>query len=290
MIHYGRIIIGSSLSALIFAFNNNIPIFYSDYKRPFELDFVEPDIDLSFLGITNETKILKSFDCEKKVGIQKNILWARLLFLLSFDGKAPLSGLCRSMRYNGKTLVFTDEYSRIGEISFDECYYFGDDNCYNITRQINEPEKYLCRDWIAFNVGGKHKYDYIETNDDFVSKIHFYISTRRRGNFNIKDACVVSLLSRPQITDFGYSETMARFKTVHEMESRGMKARVSDRDADGNPIKYKKYKTSYMKREIFPLDLKYKPSDKKIILAKKDLKTKDIARDNSFVETVRKLF
>ena len=45
-----------------------------------------------------------------------------------------------------------------------------------------------------------------------------------------------------------------------------------------------------MKREIFPIDLKYKPSDKKIILAKKDLKTKDIARDNSFVETVRKLF
>ena len=174
------------MSALIFAFNNNIPIFYSDYKRPFDLDYVKPDMDLNFLGMTNETKVLKSFDCERKVGIQKNILWERLLFLLSMGGKAPLSGLCRSMRYDGKTLVFTDEYSRIGEISFDKCYYFGDDNCRNVVRQTGEPKRYLCHDWIAFNIGGKHKYDYIETSDDFVNKILFYISTRRRGNLILK--------------------------------------------------------------------------------------------------------
>ena len=290
MIHYSRIIIGSTLSALIFAFNNNIPIFYSDYRRPFDLDYVKPNMDLNFLGMTNETKVLKSFDCERKVGIQKNILWERLLFLLSMGGKAPLSGLCRSMRYDGKTLVFTDEYSRIGEISFDECYYFGDDNCRNVVRQTSEPKRYLCHDWIAFNIGGKHKYDYIETSDDFVNKILFYISTRRRGNFNIKDACAVSLLSKEQITDFDYSETMARFKTVHEMESRGMKGRVSDRDADGNPIKYKKFKTSYMKREIFPLGLECKPSDEKIIIMKDEFEAKDLIRDNDFVKTVRKLF
>ena len=86
MIHYSRIIIGSSLSALIFAFNNDIPIFYSDYKRPFELDFIKPDVDLDFLGITNEKRILKGFDSEREVGIQKNILWERLLFLLSMGG------------------------------------------------------------------------------------------------------------------------------------------------------------------------------------------------------------
>jgi len=290
MIHYSRIIIGSSLSALIFAFNNNIPIFYSGYKRPFELDFIKPDVDLDFLGITNEKRILKGFDSEREVGIQKNILWERLLFLLSMGGKAPLSGLCRSMRYDGKTLVFTDEYSRIGEISFDECYYFGDDNCRNIVKQTNEPKKYLCHDWVAFNIGGKHEYDYIETSDDFVNKILFYISTRRRGNFNIKDACIISLLTKEQLSDFDYSETMVRFKTVHEMESRGMKARVSERDADGNPIKYKKYKISYMNREVFPLDLKYKPSDEKVILMKDEFGAKDLKTDNDFVKTVRKLF
>mgnify|MGYP003676041849 FL=1 len=98
------------------------------------------------------------------------------------------------------------------------------------------------------------------------------------------------MLDKEQITDFDYSETMVRFKTVHEMESRGMKARVSDRDADGNPTRYKKYKTSYMKREIFPLDLKYQPSDEKIIIMKDEFEAKDLIRDNDFVKTVRKLF
>jgi|TARA_X000001382_G_scaffold96246_1_gene70638 hypothetical protein len=290
MIHHREIIVGSSLPALIHAFNKNIPVFYSDYDRPFELDFLDPNLDLKFLGIDNISKTLKGMESEITVGIKKTILWERLLFLLSLEGKAPLSGLCNVIRYNGNTLVFTDEYSKIGEITFDKCYYYGDNNCRNLVRTQKEPTKYLCRDWIAFNCGGKHQYDYIETNDDFVNKILFYISTRRRGNYNIKDACSISLLTEDQINDFDYSETMARFKTVHEMKSRGMRSRVANRDSNGKPLSYRSFKTSYMNREIKPMDATYISSDSKIIVVDEYIKEDQISKQNKFVETVGRLF
>lgn len=290
MIHHKEIIVGSSLSALIHAFNKNIPVFYSDYDRPFELDFLDPNLDLKFLGIDNISKTLKGVESEITVGIKKTILWERLLFLLSLEGKAPLSGLCNAIRYDGNVLVFTDEYSKIGEITFDKCYYYGDNNCRNLVRIQKEPTKYLCRDWIAFNCGGKHQYDYIETNDDFVNKILFYISTRRRGNYNIKDACVISLLTKEQIIDFNYSETMARFKTIHEMKSRGIRSRVATRDVNGKPLSYRGFKTSYLRREIKPLDIQYVSFESKVEIVKKHMSVSQISKNNKFVKTVGRLF
>ena len=194
------------------------------------------DEDLSFLGIENTTRTLKTFGDTKKVGIQKSILWDRLSFVLCLEGYAPLAALCHSIRYDGNTLVFSDEYSKILEITFNKCFYFGDDNCNGIVDIVKQADNYLCYDWVAFNIGGKHDYDYIETDDDFVNKILFHIS-RRNGasNSNIKDACVISTLKREQIDSFDYSQTMARFKVIHEMRSRGMRARISEYHPDGRP-------------------------------------------------------
>jgi hypothetical protein len=51
MLKYDKIVIGSSLEALMFAFNNELPIFFSEEQRPFRFDYLEPDIDLSFLKL-----------------------------------------------------------------------------------------------------------------------------------------------------------------------------------------------------------------------------------------------
>ena len=290
MIHHKEIIVGSSLPALIFAINKSIPIFYSEFDRPFYFDCINPKVNLDFLGLENVPKILKGIKKQKTVGIKKEIIWERLLFLLSFCGYAPTSDMCHSMRYDGKSLVLNDEFSKIGEVTFDKCYYFGDKNCQNLVTQKNITKKYLCYDWMAFNTGGKHEYDYIKTKDDFVNEILFYISTRRLGNSTIKDACAISRLTMEQLSDFDYSETMARFKTVYEMKERGMRARISEYDEFGNPKKYKLYKTSYLKRDLIPMNAEYKPLSEKVVIKKSKYKITDLSKENVFIETLRKLF
>ena len=113
----------------MFAFNNELPVFFSETERPFRFDYVEPGTDLSYLHLENVEKTLKTFEGEIKVGPPKELLWERLMFVLSYFGKAPLANLCKSMRYTGNTLIFSDAYSKIAEISFNHCYYFGDKNC-----------------------------------------------------------------------------------------------------------------------------------------------------------------
>ena len=85
MIHHKEIIVGSSLPALIFAINKSIPIFYSDFDRPFYFDCISPKVNLDFLGLENTPKILKGINKQKTVGIKKEIIWERLLFLLSLS-------------------------------------------------------------------------------------------------------------------------------------------------------------------------------------------------------------
>ena len=42
-----------------------------------------------------------------------------------------------------------------------------------------------------------------------------------------------------QLSEFDYSETMARFKMISEMEKRGMKGRQNGYSTNGNPKHYK---------------------------------------------------
>tara|TARA_R110002110_G_scaffold3737_7_gene19348 strand:- start:1511 stop:2341 length:831 start_codon:yes stop_codon:yes gene_type:complete len=239
ILEHRDIVLGSSLDAVLFAFNNKYPIFFAEIERPFRFDFLPPDLDLSCLKIAAPGKSLTTFEGEKKVGVTKEMLWERLLFLLTLGGHAPTANLCKSIRHNDDTITCFNEYSKIAEVRYEKLYDF--------TYQTKS-NSLICYDWVAFNSGGKHEFDLIETEDDFVSKIWFYSSDRICGNTKVKDACAVSIINKDLIDDFDYSETMARFKVVKEMENRGMKGLLSSYGPNGRPKHYK-FKTSTIGRQ-----------------------------------------
>tara|TARA_Y100001951_G_C11175423_1_gene202783 strand:+ start:156 stop:638 length:483 start_codon:yes stop_codon:yes gene_type:complete len=109
-------------------------------------------------------------------------------------------------------------------------------------------QNYICYDWIAFNRGGKHEIDLIETNDNFVNQIWFYPTDRVDGNSPIKDACIVSTLTENELLRFDYSQTMARFKMIAEMKERGMRGLFNGYSPTGAP-KYYKFRTTIIRRE-----------------------------------------
>jgi hypothetical protein len=153
------------------------------------------------------------------------------------------------MRHNGKNLICSNEYSKIASIKFEQAYYFGDDNCVGLVAEktLANP-RYICYDWIAFNRGGKHEIDLIETPDNFVNKIWFYPTDRVDGNSSVKDACLVSTLTKEELLDFDYSQTMARFKMIAEMRDREMRGPFNGYSPTGNP-KYYNFRTSIIGRE-----------------------------------------
>jgi hypothetical protein len=244
---FDKIVIGSSLEAILFAFNNNLRLIFSEAERPFRFDYFAPDLDLSCVKMEHSTQTLKTFGDDITVGLPKEMLWERLLFFLSLDGKVPLSNLCKSMRLGDKNLICSNEYSKIAEINFNTCYYFGDKNCSGMKQKTLAEQGYVCYDWIAFNRGGKHDVDYIKLEDDFVNEVWFYPSDRIDGNTPVKDACVVSRIKEEDLLDFDFSETMARFKLISEMETRGMKGVFNGYGPNGKP-KYYKFRTTSITR------------------------------------------
>jgi len=252
ILRYDKIVIGSSLSALMFAYIHELPVFFSEPQPPFRFEYMDLKWDLSSLKLRNEPSTLKTPKKEITVGAPKILLWERLMFVLSLSGNAPLGRYCSSMRNTGESIVFSDEYAKLVEVQFKYCYYFGDKNCHKLLHENSSSgSKYICYDWVAFNRGGKHKLDLIKTKDEFVKYIWFFASDRIDGNTPVKDACAVSYLLQEELLDFDYSSTMARFKVIHEMEHRGMKGKFNGYGPNGKP-KYYKFRTSQIKREIRP--------------------------------------
>jgi len=249
--NYDAVVIGSTLRAVLYAFNNELPIFFTRPRRPFRFDYLESNVPTECIGVPNEEQVLFTHDGDIKVWSPTADLWDRLVFILSLAGRLPLSNLCTGMRYNDRTLVCSNEYSKIKEVQFDTAYYFGDDNCTGLVEKEVAPSTYTCYDWIAFNRGGKHEIDLIHTPDDFVNQIWFYPSDRIDGNTGVKDACIVSHLSVNHMDEFDYSQTMARFKMIHEMEERGMRGMFNGYSPTGTP-KYYKFRTTIIGRERRP--------------------------------------
>jgi len=248
LLEYEEIVVGSNLTAVLFAFNNKLPIFYTELVRPFRFDYCAPSVDLSSLHIDNSPRTLLTHGDNINVAAAKELIWERLLFLISLRGLAPLSTFCDNMRHNGESLVCSNEYSKIAEVKFEKAYYFGDKNCSGLIKEKTLANPlYMCYDWIAFNRGGKHEIDLIETPDDFVNKIWFYPTDRVDGNSAVKDACLVSTLTEEQLLSFDYSQTMARFKMLAEMEERGMKGLFNGYSPTGRP-KYYKFRTTIISR------------------------------------------
>jgi len=249
---YENVVVGSSLTAVLYAFVHNYPIFFAEECRPFRFKYLDPTLKLEAIKLarTRPAKSLTTFEGEREVGVPEELLWERLLFLLSLNGKVPLANLCHGIRYDGDRVVCSNEYSKIMEFKFKECAYFGDRKSAGfVTQKALDEDSYICYDYIAFNKGGKHQIDYIKTSDDFVSEIWFYSSDRIDGNTPVRDACAVSRLTAEELLHFDYSETMARFKVVHEMESKGMKGTFAHGyTTAGNPKHYN-FRTTSIYRE-----------------------------------------
>ena len=238
---YRDIVLGSSLDAVIFSFVNRYPLFFSENRRPFRFDYLNSEFDFDFLKLSRKvSKSLTTFNGDKKVGLPKELLWERLLFLMSIYGNVPTANLCTNIRRDSNKITCFNEYSKIAEVRFERIHDF---------TKNDKRNKIICYDWIAFNSGGKHDIDFIKTGDDFVDDIWFYSSDRICGKTKVKDACAVSYIDKEFINDFDFSQTMARFKVVKEMENRGMKGLLSSYGPNGKPKHYN-FKTSTMSRQM----------------------------------------
>jgi hypothetical protein len=195
-----EIIVGGSLSSLLYAFYTNKKVLFTQAQKPFLFE----EIDVS--KIPN----VKTMFTNRIPSIQ---LWEHLLFALSLNGQIIGSNLNKSIRIQDDILKITTEFSRLTRIKFNKLVIFEPEMIEGIPSPISTTRgKHQVYDWFNVHRGALHTKTVVNTSEDYVNKIWFYSSERDSTKKEVRDCVVMSLLTDEQISSFDYSETITRIR------------------------------------------------------------------------------
>ena len=243
---HDTVVIGGSLQAFLYAYANNLPVIFVDKKPPFEFDEVD-NLDFEGLGLQYSYNEGRKYS-ERYGGKEKRHLrlWERIGFLLGVAGLMPLSDLAESIRIQDNQL----------KINFNKLVIFDDEKVSGLTATTKqEKSKNRVIDWFSVRSGCNHEVAHLVDPEDFINKIIFY-PTKRSENRNLKDLYAESYLTDEQLTNFDYSETMARFKILKMMKEAGMRGERNGRnpkypERSSVPYKYYAIKIEPSERVIY---------------------------------------
>tara|TARA_R110000824_G_scaffold128444_2_gene289287 strand:- start:45 stop:794 length:750 start_codon:yes stop_codon:yes gene_type:complete len=232
---WSKVVIGNSYRAIKYSFDNNCVILCTDNVAIFPFDTIDK---------TNKEKSA----CE-------------LLFELSLNGLAPLSDKIETIRLKADNLLhIVTSNARLVKASFEELVIF---DCSNVNGIPSMEEENIIGfrvfDWFDVNSGATHEHNIIidEASSGLVNKIYFYESTRTGSGR--KDLVSESFLTREQLNDFEYSDTISRLKTLHMMREKGIKG--SKNGKTSTALKHRPLAINLRKRQVHA---QYEPFYKKV--------------------------
>jgi hypothetical protein len=254
-IFYDTIVIGGNINAVVYACIHNHPIIINQENQPTKIDFFDSDMDLSAFGIKNNPRKLISDTSEKIVGTPHLHAWQRLKYYLSLSGNILIPHEIQTIHVDQNELsVFTKSPKKY-KYSFNNLVVFGPEKIKNLDFSSSQEQKHTVYDWISIRTGGKHNFDFLETNDNFIKLIHFYQSDRDDVRSDFKDLVAISLLDEKQLNSPDFSDTMARFKIRKVMEAAGLYGTKNGLnpnypDRSDQKYKYRPIKLEYERRQI----------------------------------------
>lgn len=216
-----NLVIGKTITALLYAFRTNKHCILHDPQQPFEFCSTFDLYDFSMFGEVTPTS-----------------LWDRMCFVMSMSGLLLFPDNTQSYRHEGGQIEVITKRNRNFIVECDQVEYFDSHK----SEIVDVYDYFWCR------VGGAHDRDFIEDpENDFVKKIIFY---PRPVKPNIKDLITVSELRETSLNDLEVSSIYSRLKSLSMMSDAGLKGKISGYRENGNPIIHRT-KIEWEKRVVF---------------------------------------
>lgn len=198
-INLGKIVIGSSLEAVLYAFYKKYKLISTRQLEPTEFDNFE-DFGL---------------------GADASDIWKKHMFLLSIAGYTPFSNKIKHIRYvdcNTIKIITTDESVAI--IKYDKLYIFDDYNFLDLPLLPSKTtNKTRIVDWFYVERGSIHEHNFIKNKNNFMNQVYFFKNSVKK-TAKRKDVCVVTLCNKKNINK--YPEHLIRIKTEKLMRELGI--------------------------------------------------------------------
>ena len=182
-------------------------------------------------------------------------LWSRLCLMLSLLGQRLDSPASASIKVQQNEIVLTEDMLKRA-YKFNNCVVF-DSTGIDLETPIARPRqaKYLVLDDLELSgLGAKYTHlEEIERKPGFISRTNFYCSDRIDGANYITDCVVESHLTKEQLYEFDYSDTVVKFFVQKSLEDLGVHGRFMRFYNNGNP-KYRKPTVKHVRRMVFEKD------------------------------------
>lgn len=162
--NYDQVVFGSSIHALLYAYVNQVPLFYSSFQVPKETDYLPTSF--SFVPPVTLTRNEEPYI----VGGSSLEFWQKMSIILSIDGLMPLSNNVVSARIDEDTIKFTTKNSKVIKVKFNHMLLF-DENIEGlppIQQIVNEGVVY---DYAKFDNVNQYRQFLIQTDEDFVNQV-----------------------------------------------------------------------------------------------------------------------
>ena len=230
-----KVVVGNNLDAIIYAYKTGSHILFNNVASIFSFDALLYEIDLG--------------DVRFDKGVFELEAWERLSYMLNMRGLHPFGNNVESARVNldENEISMSSKFFSGQKLRFSTLHVFDTDNVHGLPFPDFEIEKYRVFDWYAVKSGTKHEYDYLYDDSEFVKKIHFYLSPRIAGNKQYKDLVAESFLTKRQLNDVNYSDSISRLKILQMMKDAGIKG-----TGHGNGYNLP-LKIELQKREVLPI-------------------------------------
>lgn len=237
---YDKIIIGATFESLLYALYTKTPVFYVVPKIPTEFDSVTIGSNYKIVSILPELKDVVSNYNETLIRPQKNVIWGRLVFLLSMLGLMPSTNL-QSIRIEENLVKLTTQNSRLITLETNEILLFDDEGIEGLDPPIVEKTKYIIKDYVEFNnLKFLDKiYNVIYTDYTIANQIWFLESKTLIRDY---DGCIVSFCSDLKELEENLTDYNIKFILKEQFKKYNLKGKENGYNPNGNkkhrPVAY----------------------------------------------------
>lgn len=196
--NFDKIVIGSSLEALLCAFYNKFKILYTRTLMPDEYDLVE----------------------DYGLGPNRKAAWEKHMFQLSLAGYTPFVDKIKHIRYvNRDTIKVITKEEGVYTIKYNELYIFDDYNFLDLPVNAKKSNKNIrILDWFRLEKGKVDQEEPIFNRTKLLNQI---IIDKKEDS----DICVVSYAKDNKLSEF--EEHVCRIKTENMLSSDFNKIRLT---------------------------------------------------------------
>ena len=241
ILKYDKIVIGSTLEGLLYAYLHGLPLFYSVAKTPTEFETLP--VNDQFWGALEHENIpttIKTNKGELVIGSSKLEVWNKLFFSLSISGLIPCTSV-QSLRIDDELVKITTTNNRLIKIQPKEILLFDDEGVEGLARAYKLNKRLIVYDWMIFRyLIMNFDFTMVQTEWDYGNKLWFLKS--QDGNRPC-DACLVSYVNsqtelQNDLTDYILRFTLKNIFKEYDMRGRLNGFRPITGTQNYRPIKY----------------------------------------------------